>query len=55
MITLLSSGLTYVSDGILFLGQLKVRGGQMNHKDLHGIIIREKMAREGKRNGEKCS
>ena len=53
--SLLGNGLKYVNSGIIFSGQGKAKGGQKKHKDLHGIRIRKRMVRGGRRNGKKHS
>lgn len=52
---LLCNGLRYVNNGIIFPGQGKEKGGQENHKDLHGVKVRKRMDRERRRNGKKCA
>ena len=47
------SSLRYVNDNIIFLGQGKAIGEQKNDKNLYGVRIRERMVRDGKRNGKK--
>ena len=41
-------------NGILFPGQSKAKGEQKNQKGLHGVGVRKRMVREGRRNGNKC-
>ena len=42
-----------MNDNIIFLGQGKAIGEQKNDKNLYGVRIRERMVRDGKRNGKK--
>ena len=43
-------GLRCVNSGIIFAGQGQEKGGQKNHKDLHGVRIRGRMVRAGRGN-----
>ena len=47
------NGLRYTNNGIIFPGQSKTKGEQKYHKDHHGIRIRKRMVREGRRNGKR--
>lgn len=51
----LCNALRYMNSGIVFPGQSKAKGGQKNHKGIHGVKIRERLVREERRNGKKCS
>lgn len=47
------NALRYINSGIVFSGQSKAKGGQKNHKGIHGVRIREWMVREERRNEKK--
>lgn len=51
----LCSGRIYVSNGIIFSGQIKAKSGQKSYKDLYSIRIRKIMLRKERKNGKKNS